>query len=375
MPDSLVSMRRLLVASLVLVSARAHADAPPDPCGSSMTKPNVVRPSSLTGDWGGARDTLDDHGITPGGSYAPEIFASPETDDHYVVAGLAVLSLDLALDKLIADGLGSVHIVGLGIHGKGLSEQIKDVYGVSNNVATNEVRLFEAWIEQPITEHGAVRAGLLSADQEFVIARHSTVLMNATFGVIGQISTNEAGQPVYPIARPGVSGHADAGPIGVRVALYDGSPTDEHGIPTTIGHSALALGELEVVKTVKLGAWTNTQLANGVYAVVDRSFPSLGRRAGAFARLGYSPDGVVQLYADAGVRGLPGDWRHDDFAGLGVAFSRTVDEMGVRHDQAVAEATYQIAATGWWTVQPDLQVVFAPDRTALVGAVRMTIVF
>src|SRR5262249_44424812 len=108
---------------------------------------------------------------------------------------------------------------------------------------------------------------------------------------------------------------------------------------------------------------------------IDRGFPSLGRRAGAFARVGYSPNGVVELYADAGVRGLPGDWRHDDFAGLGVAFSRTVDEMGVRHDQSVIEATYQIAATGWWTVQPDLQLVFAPERTALVGAVRMTIVF
>jgi carbohydrate-selective porin OprB len=111
-----------------------------------------------------------------------------------------------------------------------------------------------------------------------------------------------------------------------------------------------------------------------VYAVVDHGFDSLGHRAGAFARVGYSPHGLVQIYADAGLRGLPGSWRKHDFAGLGVAYSRTDDGVA-RHDQVVAEATYQLAATGWLTVQPDAQVVFAPDRTALVGAMRLTIVF
>jgi len=359
---------------LLAASARAFADAPPDPCGSSMTKPNVVRPAALTGSWGGERDTLADDGVTPGLSYAPEIFASPEVMDHYVIAGLAVASLDLDLAKLVGDGWGTMHVVGLGIHGHGLSEQIQDIYGVSNNVATNDVRLFEAWYEQPIVGKTSIRAGLLSADQEFVIARHSTVLINSTFGVIGQISANEESEPVYPIARPGVSAHVDLDPVVVRAAAYDGQTNEDHGIPTSLGHSALFLGELQLYKLVKLGGWIDTALPNGVYAVIDRGFKSLGRRAGAFARVGYSPDGVVQIYADAGLRGLPGDWRHDDFAGVGVAFSRT-EIAGVRRDQAVVEATYQIAATGWWTVQPDAQVVFAPDRTALVGAVRMTIVF
>ena len=94
---------------VALASARAWADAPTiDPCGSSMTKPNVRRPASLTGNWGGARDTLDDHGLDISANYAPEIFASPETDPHDVIAGLAVVSVDLALDKLIASGLGSI---------------------------------------------------------------------------------------------------------------------------------------------------------------------------------------------------------------------------------------------------------------------------
>jgi carbohydrate-selective porin OprB len=369
-------VRTGIAIALLLACARAYADEPPDPCGSSMTKPNVQRPAALTGSWGGERDTLADDGITPGLNYAPEIFASPQTDEHYVIAGLAVASLDLDLGKLVTDALGTIHLVGLGIHGKGLSEQIKDVYGVSNNVAQDDVRVFEAWYEQPFWPDGksGVRAGLLSADQEFVIARHSTVLINSTFGVIGMISANEMSEPVYPIARPGVSAHVDLKPVWIRAAAYDGQPNDQHGIPTTFGHSGLFLGELEFFRTVKIGGWIDTLLPNGMYAVIDRGFKSLGRRAGAFARVGYSPNGLVQIYADAGLRGLPGDWRHDDFAGVGVAFSRT-EIGGVRHDQAVLEGTYQIAATGWWTVQPDVQLVFAPDRTALVGAIRMTIVF
>jgi carbohydrate-selective porin OprB len=367
--------RELVLAFAAAAAVTAPAVADPDPCGSSMTKPNVVRPAALTGSWDGERDTLAAHGVTPGLSYAPEIFASPDTADHYVIAGLAVLSLDLDLAKLAAQGLGRMHVVGLGIHGDGLSQQIQDIYGVSNNVATDDVRLFEAWYEQPFGPgDSGVRAGLLAADQEFVIARHATVLINSTFGVIGQVSANEQSEPVYPIARPGVSARVDAAPIAVRVAAYDSQPTDVHGVPTSLGKSGLFLGEAEVAKTLKLGAWIDTALPDGVYAVFDRGFPSLGRRAGAFARVGYSPHGIVQLYGDAGLRGLPGDWRHDDFAGVGVAYSRT-EIGGVRHDQAVVEATYQIAATGWWTVQPDVQVVFAPDRRALVGAIRMTVVF
>jgi porin len=366
-------VRTAIALAILVVSSRAFADDPPDPCASSMTRPASVRQSTLTGDWNGWRTWLADHGVTPGLSYAPEVFASPETDRHAVVAGLAVLALELDLAKLVAEGLGTIHVVGLGIHGQGLSEQIMDIYGVSNNVAASDVRLFEAWIEQPITDRAAIRAGLVAADQEFVIARHSTVLINATFGVIGQVSADVIG-PVYPVATPGVSARADLGEVSLRAAVYDGQQANAHGLPTSLGESALGVGEVELFRTVKLGGWVHTARANGVYAVVDRALPSLGHRVGVFARVGYAPHGLVQIYADAGVRGPPGTWRPHDFAGLGVAFSRT-DDGTARTDQAVLEATYQVAATGWLTLQPDAQLVFGPDRPALIGAVRMTLVF
>ena len=105
--------------------------------------------------------------------------------------------IDLELEKLVHEGLGQFHASAFAIHGQGLSAELDDIYGVSGNVAPSDVRLFEAWIEQPIGKV-TIRAGLFSADQEFILAKHSTALLNATFGIISQLS--------YNLLGPGVSG-------------------------------------------------------------------------------------------------------------------------------------------------------------------------
>jgi carbohydrate-selective porin OprB len=349
------------VAILCVLAAPAQAQVHDDPCACSPAKPGFMRRDALTGDWGDHRTWLEDHGLTIGPSYTGEVFASPGLDRPVVFAGLAALSIDYDPPTI-----GSFHVVGFGIHGDGLSEQLMDLYGVSNNVATNEVRLFEAWFDQPIGP-GGVRAGLLAADQELDLTDHSSVLMNSTFGVIGQISSNILG-PVYPVATPGVSGRVEVEPVAVRAAVYDGDQTNTHGMPTHIGDSVLAVGEVEGWSTVKLGGWVHSARPDGVYVVGDRKIRG---RVGVFARFGISPAGPIEIYADAGVRGPPGRWRIRDFCGLGVAYSRTT-ELG---HHGVIEATYQWAATGWLTIQPDMQIVVTPDRTALVGGLRGTIAF
>jgi len=175
-------MKRALLA-ILLVTQSARADVTVDPCACSPNKPGFHRASALTGDWGGARADLFEDGIKVTAAYAAEVFAAPGLDDgdRIVEAGLASLAIDLELGKLVDDHLGSIHLSGFGIHGKGL--QLMDIYGVSNNVAAEDVRLFEAYYDQPIGPVG-VRAGLLSADQEFLIAEHSTVLLDATFGIV-----------------------------------------------------------------------------------------------------------------------------------------------------------------------------------------------
>jgi len=375
-------VRRARILGLAIgaaIAAGADLGAPAraqtaDPCASMPAKPGFMRRGELTGTWGGGRTWLEAHGVTVEASYDGEVFATPEADTCCVTAGLAALGFDVDLGKAARGGLGTLHVLGFAIHGEGLSDQIMDIYGVSNVAAPPDVRLFEAWYEQPLGGHAAIRAGLLAADQEFIIAQHATVLMNGTFGVIGQMSLNVLG-PVYPIAAPGVSAHVDAGPVTVRAAVYDGELDNRHGIPTALGPDALIFAEASLWKTVSVGGWVHTARANGVYVVADRP---LGRRLGGFARFGLSPSGQAEVYADAGLRFIPAPWRPKDFTGLGVAYSHLQADPATgagASDSAVAEATYQIAIAGWLTIQPDLQLVFQPSRTFAVGAVRGTVVF
>jgi carbohydrate-selective porin OprB len=357
------------VKALVIIMAlasRAYGDAELDPCACSPNKPGFHRADALTGDWGGARKDLFEHGIKVTAAYAGEVFAAPGLDDDKLVnAGLASLALDVELDSLVNDKLGSLRVSGFGIHGKGL--QLMDIYGVSNNVATDDVRLFEAYYDQPLGPFG-IRAGLLSADQEFLIADHSTVLLNATFGIVA-VMPAAVGGPVYPQATPGVSARLETEQLTLRGAIYDGDRIEEHGIPEELGEHALMIGEVES-HGVKLGAWHHTALGNGYYGIVSRQ---VARRVGAFTRVSIARDQMIPLYIDCGIRFGPGGiWkkRKKDFISVGMAFAQS--DLGA---QTVAELTYQILVKGWLTVQPDVQVELKRDGTAGVIATRAVVAF
>lgn len=355
-----------MVLACVVVTT-AHADVKEDPCACSPAKPGFFRRGNLTGDWDGERDTLKDEGIVPQLVYAGEVFAAPGLDHTFREAGLLALQLDLELEKLVHDGLGQLHASAFAIHGHGLSAELDDIYGVSGNVAPRDVRLFEAWIEQPIQKL-TIRAGLLSADQEFILAKHSTALLNATFGIISQLSYNLLG-PVYPVATPGVSARLELDGFTARAAIYDGDQLNNHGIPESIGPNSLAIAEVAIGELVQIGVWHHSTRGNGYYAILDHQ---LERYLAGFVRYGTSPNQFVSQYIDAGLRIGPGPFRAHDFIGLGIAYAKTADPaLG---EQTVYEATYQ-AQFGWLTIQPDVQCLLEHTRTAAIFATRATVVF
>lgn len=365
-------MRWGLTTLLLLVASTASADDKVDPCACSPNKPHFHRASALTGGWGGERQSLLDLGIKINGTYAPELFAAPGLSNHKLVeAGLANLSIDVDGARLIRDGFGTLHLSVLGIHGHGISEELMDVYGVSNNAAPRDIRLFEAWYEQPIGPL-TIRAGTLSADQEFILADHSTVLLSGTFGIIALLSYNVAGRPVYPYASPAVSARVEADNLTVRAAVYDTDAVEARGVPTQLRGNALAIGEVRIAELVQIGAWHNTLSPttdapgrNGYYGIIDHD---LDEKLGAFARVAIAPDAPVSEYIDSGVRLRLDPWRPKDFSSAAVAFAKTTSGT-----ETLLEMTYQYLVRGWLTVQPDAQLVLQHDRGAVVFATRAVI--
>jgi porin len=150
----------------------------------------------------------------------------------------------------------------------------------------------------------------------------------------------------------------------------------------------------------------------GLYAVVDqlvwRAPESKDQGLGVFLRLSGSPSDrdEVDFYVDGGVnyKGLLPS-RSEDVLGLGLAYAHISDAASsldrdlnvfngtshpVRDYEMALELTYRAQLTPWWTVQPDLQVIFhpgghVPDPTdpmhtrsigdAVVVGVRTGIVF
>ncbi len=350
--------RSWLIVALAMIAPAAHADE----LANSPARAGY-EPTSRLLDFEARRRWDARNGFDPMVTYVVEVFAAPQLRDRVVTAGLLMAEVDLALDKLIGPGWGAAYVAGFAIHGHSVTDELMDVHGTSGNTAPQDVRLFEAWLEQPVGAF-TLRAGLLAADQELLLAEHSSTLIAATFGITSQYSANVVG-PVYPVSAPGVSGRLELEPVTARLAVYDGTQSNAHGIPQDLGPAMLVVGEVGVTP-FKVGGWHHDARGSGLYAIADAKLES---DVGAFARVGYSPDAAVTHYIDAGVRITPGHVRPDDLVSVGLAFATT--ETGA---QILVEGTYELQI-GWLTIQPDLQLLMMRDRTVGILATRATIVF
>jgi hypothetical protein len=334
---------------LALIGAPSAALA--DELGSTAARPDYLATEKLL--MSAARKSLENKGLTIDGTYTSDLFFTPQLDNRFHAGGLFTLELDVKK---------RFHLSAFGIHGDSPTAEIGDAFGVSGNTAPQDIRLFEAYHDQeigPVT----VRTGLIAADQELVIADRSSLLLAATFGITAQFSSNILG-PVYPVAAPGISARVEKSPIGGRLAIYDGGLENRHGIPTSFGTDALAIGEIHFFQQLKLGAWHHTARGTAYYAVADSQ---LERDLGVFARVGHATSGRISTYIDAGLRMTPRRFRPQDLVGLGIAYAR-VEDGG----QTMTELTYEIQYR-WLSIQPTAQVMMLPDRTVLVLATRLTL--
>lgn len=367
---------------------------------------------ALLGPLGGARPALGEQGITVQMALTAEVLSNVsgglDTGTRY--EHLFDFVLDADLQKFLGWSGGSARVNPFWIEGQGVSRDFSgDLTKVSNIDARDEVRLFEAWLQQSAFDGRAtLRAGLLAADQEFALTAYGPLFLNGSFGMPVLVSVNEP-VPVYPLGAVGARLYVEpwAGVYG-QVAVYDGHPGAEHENETGLRLRFLdADGVLSMVETgwrhgtgaVKLGAFLHSadfrdmetgvprRGHHGFYGVVDQEIVP---GAGAFVRVGGAPRdrSLLEFYVDGGVTvtgPIPG--REQDVLGAAVIWARLsrdfADAQAAPSDwdhEIVLEVTYQVKVTRWLSVQPDLQRIFHPGGTsavddAIVVGLRIDLLF
>lgn len=430
------TLARAATRLLVAVAARAATAlclvalaAAPSAADEATERPAVVEElpllerAHLTGEWGGVRQRLAEDGFVPYALYTGSMWSNVgggiRTGTEF--NGYLDTGFGLALgDQGMWEGLklqASLHW----FQGRSPSTELVGVnlsQAVNPWEASNAIRVFDLYLAQQIGDHVTIRAGQLAIDSFFMISKYASMLLNAAFGDLPSQNLN-LDVPVYPVAGPGilttlklddgVTGHLgvftadtpddtsgfhgldwklgnNAGYAAMLEVKYAASPAGLPGIYTLGGYVAAAhaqFGSDEALET----KWSGWVMVDQALLVDVQGQPTVG----GFARFSYTPDddrNVITYYADAGLNvfgPIPG--RADDVLAVGGSVMRFTEAYidsaegpgaGTPAGEAVLELGYQIAATPWLVVQPDLQYVIDPefaDRDATVLGVEMVVTF
>ncbi len=345
--------------------------------------PGFWQRDTLTGDWGGLRTALEEHGVAFSVKYTGEVFANVQGGIKRGASydGLFLPELDIDLEKLVGWHGASFSASMVQGHGPALSTGwVGNFLNVSNDVAVPPAtRLYNLWLQQNLFDDVvSVRAGLMNVDAEFITTLTGSLFMNGSFGWPGWLGIDlPGGGPAYPLSGPGVRVKLQS-PQGyyLQSAVFSGDPTGHSGSnsPSTgipsgtvvsftggaffIAEGGYAINQDKEAKgpplALKLGGWYHTSthfqdqrfdtagislaspLSNGaplnhqgdwgVYAIADGTI--FGRTVGICPHRRQYPNdrNLISLYADAGLtyKGLiPG--RGDDTAGIALAYARIGD--------------------------------------------------
>jgi porin len=363
--------------------ARAAPEAPADaPAERGWTEGD-----HLTGEWGGARSALADHGVTFDLAYASDLFTA-----HGEAAALGHVDAALTLDthKLgLWDG-GTLYALGQNNHGSGINDQVGSAIGVSNLEADPYTQLTELFVEQALLgERIRIRIGKQDANRDFGTPRFGGNFINNNFGMFPN-----APLPSYPAT--GLGAVVAVKPVDwlvTKLAVYEGSPTIG-GLGLTgafkAGAGYILAGSAAVTHrfgpggrdggTTSLGAWRQQDDVSEVGVADPQMFDS---DAGCFVQHDEriyahpedpeDPRGLTVIlrfswarpdrsafphYAGGSVAWHGIGPRDNDTVGIGAGYFTIAEPLGGTPgtgDERFVEAFYKLRLTSFVSLQPDLQ--------------------
>ena len=276
-----------LLAGAASLSAHAADLQVKAPAKASSSGDDLWTRDKLTGDWGGERKWLTDHGIDIGLTYIGEVFG--------VAGGFRQgvgyehrfeLDFDTDLGKLAGWDGATTHVSVYQIGEANGLPQLSftgSIADPSNIEALPSTRLFTAWFQQNwFNDKVSLRVGQIAADDEFFISPTATNLVNSTFGWATALASNQLqGGPVYPLADPGVRLQVKpTDEITFLTAVFSGAPAganctmlpqqcNRYGLTFSLSGGALWIGEMQygvnqekdakgMPALYKLGGWYET---------------------------------------------------------------------------------------------------------------------
>ena len=378
-------------------------------------------PFGLSGDWGGFRSTLREHGIEVSANYTSEIFGNPTGGKKHgsVFDGLAKIALDINLEKAAGLPDATFRISGFYPHGtSGSLRNVGDASLFSNIDAYDSYRLVDLWIEQKLIEGKlGIKVGQLRVDDEFGVTDSAAFFINSTFGLPNPPATQ---MPLasYPI-----------GALGARVrfepmknvyglfGVYDGNPSSgdfgghakRHGADWAlrssegslyIGEAGYQLSSGEYPFAVRLGFLHHTGTFNDVrvgvtqshnsststYYVIDQNVWQKAKDSkeglSVFLRgtMAERSTSIMSNTTQVGVT-YTGLASAEDKLGLALARNKfSSGQQGNPSAETITEISYQFPITSYLKIQPDVQYIAKPGGTstyqnALVLGIRAVLDF
>ena len=362
-------------AMLATTIVSAHAQS----SDATQTPPDFWHRDTLTGDWGGLRTALHDHGVDVTMTYTADMQGDVAggIQRGAVYDGSLLPQINVDLEKLVGWDGASASVSMLQISGPSLSASyVGNLLNVSSINGRPSTRLYNAWLQQNAFDDVlSVRAGLMNADAEFLTTLTGSIFVNSTFGWPGILAIDlPSGGPAYPLSAPMVRLKVQPTPaFSVMAAVFSGDPTGHGGsndpaltpqpVGTTVSfnggvlvmaEAAYAINQEKDAKgqplALKFGGWYHSSnrfgdqrfdnmglsLADpssdgepfqhdgdwGLYASADAA---LWRGLSGFVRVAGAPNeqNLASFYVDGGLayKGLlPG--RADDTLGIAVAYAR-----------------------------------------------------
>ncbi len=369
-------MKRL---ALLLVATTAHADP--------AQEPRWYDGDHLSGEWGGKRPWLADHGVTLDVIYATELFATPH--ERPTLLGHVDAALTLTTDKLgLWDG-GTFYALVQNNHGTGINTKVGSSQPITNLESDPYTQLTELFLEQTLLDEAIkFRVGKQDANRDFGTPRFGGNFINNNFGMFPNSPL-----PTYPTTGLGaVVAVSPLDGIVAKAGVYEGSPgVGGFGLDTAFksGAGYTLIGGLFGTRhfgandksggTTSIGVWHQS----GTFMAVDGGDRTFGTNDGFFfqhdERIFLHPEDAddpsglnaifrfswarpdrtaVSRYAGCSFAWHGGFLRSNDTIGIGFGYFTIAQPLNGAigpGDEWFVEAFYKLRVTAFASLEPDVQ--------------------